>query len=339
MNNKILLIAKKRETKKIWQQNNFYGSPSSGLLNSVEMISIMLDELNIENKLVEVIDNNSIDREVNTYKPTVVIIEALWVVPEKFRILIKLHPKVKWIIRLHSNTPFLANEGIAIEWIFDYLKHPEIFVASNNLKLFKELQHLTKNLRILYLPNYYNFVSFNHVEKTIDNNFIRIGCFGAIRPLKNQLLQAIAAIDFAEKMELKLKFYINATRIELNGNSILKNIRSLFANSKHELIEIPWLTHEDFLIFLKKNIDIGMQISFSETFNIVAADCISQNIPIVVSKEIDFVFGLFKVNTTKEKEIVFKLKIAYFFQILNFINRLLLKIYIAKTKKTWLKTL
>ena len=289
---RILLVVKKREAKEIWHQNDFYGSPSSGLLNSVQMISVMLDSLNIENKLAEVIDNNSIDREVNNFKPTIVVIEALWVVPEKFKVLIKLHPKVKWIIRLHSNTPFLANEGIAIEWIFDYLKFPEVFVASNNLKLFKELEFLTRNRRILYLPNYYNFVSFNHVEKTIDNNFIRIGCFGAIRPLKNQLLQAIAAIDFADKMGLKLKFYINATRIELNGSSILKNIRALFANSKHELLEIPWLSHEDFLIFLKKNIDIGMQISFSETFNIVTADCISQEVPVVVSKEIDFVFAL-----------------------------------------------
>jgi len=32
--------------------------------------------------------------------------------------------------------------------------------------------------------------------------------------------------------------------------------------------------------------DICMQVSFSETFNIVAADCIASGVPVIVSSEI-----------------------------------------------------
>ena len=66
---------------------------------------------------VQVVDNNDIDREIVKFQPTVVIIEAFWVVPDKFDILKILHPKVVLVVRNHSEIPFLANEGVAFEWL------------------------------------------------------------------------------------------------------------------------------------------------------------------------------------------------------------------------------
>ena len=56
------------------------------------------------------------------FAATHAIVEALWVVPEKFDVLTKLHPRVQWIVRTHSQAPFLASEGIATAWIAGYLK-------------------------------------------------------------------------------------------------------------------------------------------------------------------------------------------------------------------------
>ena len=127
--NKVLFILKKRQT-----SHTGYASVSSGLLNSAKFVSDMLNKNGIESHLVEVNDNNCIDREVTKFKPTHVIIEALWVVPQKFEVLTKLHPNVQWIIRLHSDISFLANEGIAIEWIYEYLKYPNVKVSANDLE-------------------------------------------------------------------------------------------------------------------------------------------------------------------------------------------------------------
>ena len=66
---------------------------SSGLFNSASACAQMLEDDGIPSKVVEVVDNNCIDREVHKFRPTHVIIEALWVVPEKFSVLSKLHPK------------------------------------------------------------------------------------------------------------------------------------------------------------------------------------------------------------------------------------------------------
>ena len=135
MTPRLLFICKRRP------QN--YGT-SYGLLNSCKFLCNALRNIDVKAKLVEVIDNNFIEREVVKYKATHVFIEALWVVPEKFDILIKLHPNIKWYVRLHSNTSFLSNEGVAIEWIRKYGErqkiYPQFHIAPNALKMCRDLK-------------------------------------------------------------------------------------------------------------------------------------------------------------------------------------------------------
>jgi len=90
----------------------------SGLLNSAKMTTEALKRhLKVDTKLVVVIDSNGIDREVFLFKPEICFLEAIWVTPAKMRELVRLHPKVKFVIRVHSETPFLSNEGEAISRI------------------------------------------------------------------------------------------------------------------------------------------------------------------------------------------------------------------------------
>lgn len=157
---KILFIAKQRrltsENPDDW--NYIYSKCSAtGLYNSIINIIKMFHKKpkHAEVKFVQVIDNNGINKEVHLFNPDIVIIEALWVVPEKFDILQKLHPNVDWIVRLHSNSPFLSNEGIAMGWIAEYIRRG-VMVAVNNKKMKNELEKIFKT-KIYYLPNYYDF--------------------------------------------------------------------------------------------------------------------------------------------------------------------------------------
>lgn len=285
---KILFILKKRQD---YYNYNYIGL-STGLYNSAKFISDILIQNNIQSKISIVNDNNDIDKEISQYNPTHVIIEALWVVPDKFKILNQLHPNVKFIIRTHSDSPFIAQEGIAIKWLREYTNYKNTYIATNSLKFKSELE-LINNTNIIYLPNYYPINTLPKYNSNILNKpIINIGCFGAIRPLKNHLTQAIAAIRFSKGINKPINFHINITEQD-NINPIYHNLKALFQNTPNNLIEHQWLPHEDFISFIKYNIDIGLQVSFSETFNIVAADIISNNIPIVTSNEIPWM----KVNT------------------------------------------
>lgn len=315
---------------------------SSGLLNSVHFVVKMLIKNGIEAKLIDVIDNNYIDKEVASYKPTHIIIEALWVVPEKFLILSKLHPDVKWIVRLHSEIPFIACEGIAMEWIFDSDKYNNVTISANSNRLTDDLNGLL-NKPIIYLPNYYSTDDITtHISTLIpkSNNTIDIGCFGAIRQLKNQLIQAVAAIQFANQIGKKLSFHINGNRIEGKADPVLKNIRKLFEKNTHGhvLVEHDWMPHEDF-IGLIGQMDILMQVSFSETYNIVTADAIAQHVPVVTSCEIKFVSRLFQANCTDVRSIRCALYRAYILSKINFhyLNLLLLKLNSYRSSCIWKK--
>jgi hypothetical protein len=315
---KLLFICKKRELTDTYPESYYYSGSkenSSGLYNSARLVAEKLNQVGVESVLVQALDNNEIDRLVNEHKPTHVIIEALWVVPDKFDILATLHPDVQWIIRLHSETPFLAGEGIAMDWIFEYMEHMNVSVAANSKRLVNELGHVLE-AEVMYLPNFYG-ISESKKVKCEEEGIIKIGCFGAVRLLKNHLIQAFAAMKFANDLNRKLKFYINGTRIEMNGSEPLKNLRNTFKHHPvHELVELQWMPHAEFLEAASQ-MDIGLQVSFTETFNIVAADMVVNDIPVVVSGEVQWCSGLFKADPTNMDDIVKKLHRAWRWRGLN----------------------
>jgi hypothetical protein len=333
---KVLFILKK---KKIYDHVSYTKAIHSGLFNSATFVNKMLNRNGIKSYCVEVIDGNDIDREVCKLRPNIVIIEALWVTPEKFIELHKHHPKVKWIVRIHSEIPFIANEGSAMDWCFKYDKLSEnmnITIAPNTVTMVKDLEKSGIN-NLAYLPNYYPVKKKRNRKEVKKKSHIDIGCFGAVRPMKNQLIQAVAAIDFGNSIGKPVHFHMNTERVE-KGESVIKNIRALFANQEtHELIEHPWYSHEDFVEVIKE-MDLGLQVSFNETFNIVAADFASNNIPIIGSDEIKWLSFIYKAKATSSDQIVRKMKISYWLRCLNLqkLNKIGLEKTSNHSKETWM---
>ena len=330
---KILFILKKRHI----YSNECYTTTNSGLFNSATFVNDMLVKNGVESHLEQVVDNNEIDKYVTKYRPDVVIIEALWVVPSKMEILKKIHPNVTWIIRLHSELPFLANEGIAIKWLKEYVKYDKVLISSNSTYLIDALNPFL-DTKILYQPNYYPVNLFNRKIKTLKSeDELNIGLFGAIRPLKNSLTQAVAAINYANKKNKVLNLHINSARVEQKGENVLVNLRELFKDSKHNLIEHGWLKHSDFLD-LVSTMDLCLQVSLTETYNIVAADSINVNVPIITSREITFVNYFSKVTLVKNvNEMVSKIGLNLKYRLLTtIVNKILLLINSNKSKSVWL---
>lgn len=333
--NKVLFILKKR---KIYSEE-YYSSVNSGLYNSATFVNDMLVKNGYQSNLVEVDDNNDIDREVTKYRPDIVIIEALWVTPSKFEALSKLHPDVKWVIRLHSELPFIANEGIAIEWLKGYVKQKNVYICANSKTFIKSMEPIL-NRKIIYLPNYYPITAPVKVYKPKQNKLFHVGLFCSVRPMKNCLTQAVAAMIYADRNDKVLVLHINSARVEQKGENSLKNIRALFKGTPHILVEHDWLKHKDFVKLVAK-MDICLQVSLTETYNIVTADAVNQMIPVVTSKEIPFVLSLNTVKETKDAvEIADKMELAMAFQyIFTWINKFLLRMNSSKSEQVWLKTL
>lgn len=288
------------------KKNSEYGHEvnfRSGLNNTALFLAEELHEnLHIHTHFVACQDANQIDKEIHNFKPSHVILEAIWVTPEKLREIQKLHRKVIFTIRVHSKITFLAYEGNAVKWIKQFPTIPNVYVSFNARETYEDFQICVPQDKLAWLPNIYKKIDsekisvfqstlnfFKKFRKTEDSAYIiNVACFGAIRPMKDILLQGFAAMKYADKHRLKLRYHVNGNRTEQSGDSTLKNLRGLFENTKHELLEHPWMNHKDFIELIKE-IDLGMQVSMNESFNVVTADYVYNFKPIVVSHEIHWV--------------------------------------------------
>jgi hypothetical protein len=344
---KVLFILKRRE-----DFNPVKHSPkglSTGLFNSASFVDQMLNGMGVESAMEVAIDNNCIDRLVTKHKPTHCIIEALWVVPQKFEILSRLHPDVTWIIRLHSEMPFMAGEGMAMDWLGDYVTFKNIVIGVNAPRMMDEIKTYLQikqgwtneetSRRIIYMPNFYP-QAMKQKKYNSNKYWVDIACFGAVRPLKNHMVQAVAALKFANKINKQLRFHINMGRIEMKGDPVLNNLRGFFqhlASYGHQMIGHEWTPREGFLEICS-TMDIGLQCNFSETFNIVSADLISQGVPVVGSYEIPWATRWFNARPAESDEIADKLLLTHRFPKINVaLNQRNLNKYTDKTRTIWAK--
>jgi hypothetical protein len=131
-----------------------------GLINSVKFIIKKLEQLNILSNHISITDNSLIDSHIAQHKPENVIIEALWLSPHEIHELSLKHPNVNFIVRLHSDTPFLASETDCVSYIRGYLRYKhrgsKISIASNDESLVDSFRGIFGKHSIEYMPDIYD---------------------------------------------------------------------------------------------------------------------------------------------------------------------------------------
>jgi len=298
----------------IYKIRKGYAGEYVGLGVSSELTSQYMGEFGFNSKTFGVTDDNKIDKILHEQRPHFLIIKAFWVRKEKLELLAKKYKKTNFIVVSHSKPTFLATETNGFNRLFDAIelskKYKNIFVASNNIDFVLNSGGIVENM--LYIPNII-LPKLNNNERVTDNSKIKVGLFCAIRPMKNIMNQVIASISAANELNKKLELYVITNRVEMGGDVTLKNLRDLFNNldkEKYQLIELEWMNWGEFNEVIKK-MDIGLQSSFTETFNIVAVDFINNNIPVITSPSINWSSNVFKTNPDNIDEIKNLIKTLY----------------------------
>lgn len=337
-----LFVLRRRDPSQHWCQRP-YSHFSSGLFNSARFVQEMLRDSGVRAGLVEVTDGNDVDREVTKFDPQYVILEAIWCPPYKLKELVGLHRHRHrgWIVRNHSEMPFLAMEGISLGWLLEYAATPHTTIGSNSPVACEDLNGLLEARGLgptLLLPNFYPLPAKAPEKREGPPGApLDVACFGAIRPLKNHVEQALAAVLLGRRLDRGIRFHINATRIEGNADPILKTLRSIFTGTPGcQLVEHNWMDHSDF-IRLCSRMELGMQVSFSETFNIVSADLVAHGVPVVGSSEIPWLPESYQADPHDSVEIAHVARKALRSGLREEFRHL--RIYCQTSKETWLETL
>lgn len=231
---------------------------------------------------------------------THVMIEAPWVSTKEMELILFKFPHIHFIVRSHSQIGFLQVEAGAVQLIREYMLLQDsslnFTLAANNERFCEFIETVYKG-RCLYLPNLFDIEKSDSSKPHLINSFhskihtpgsvLKVSSFGAIRLLKNHSTAAAAALMIARTRNSPLEFYMNVNREE-HGNGVLQAIKNLFTDlSWAKLVEVPWQEWSSFKNTVS-NMDLALQVSCTETFNLVIADSVSAFIPSIVSNAIEW---------------------------------------------------
>lgn len=231
-------------------------------------------------------DMRQIEHGVSRFAPKNLILGHNFLTTPQIRHIKKKYPHLKIFMIIHSPISFMSVDHYALKSIYDYTELGVSVIVND-----PRLENAIKGT--IHLENCYRSMEVKR-ERIQESGVYKVICAGSVRMLKNHLAQALAMIIYCDKKGKKLEFYCNLGRTELGGATIT-SLQSLFAkNSNHKLINLEWMEHKEFMNSLN-NYDLGMQVSFTESYNIVAADYVTASLPVIGSHEIRFIHDDLKV--------------------------------------------
>ncbi|MFI5299969.1 MAG: hypothetical protein ACHREM_17920, partial [Polyangiales bacterium] len=249
-------------------------------------------------------------RAALTARPTVThcVIEAPWIESDVMADLTRAFPGVDFTVRCHSQLGFLQAEPEAIQILRELIAAeddtPNLSVSTNSRELARFLADVYA-ARVVFLPNLYD-VEWKPEGRLLDTSpgVLRIGSFGALRQLKNHTTAAAAALMLAKQRGVDLEFWVTVDGAGDRPSDVLKSLRLLFDGVDHaKLVEQPWQDWPDFRRTVA-SMDLCLQVSMTETFNITTADAVAEGVPSVVSPALEWAPDAWKAETDRLEDIV-----------------------------------
>jgi hypothetical protein len=251
--------------------------------------ALTLNEHNFAAQVIGIVKYQDIDTMVQQYKPSHVIVSAPWVPVHYFRYVVEKHPKVNFVCVCHSNVGFLFADTHGIKNFrayFDIQKNFKNFNVAGNSKKFQIWVKKAYNVNCLYLPNLY-YLTNQFKKKEKQNDILKIGSFGATRPLKNLMTAAGVTLEISSRLNKPIEFWISSGRTETGAYGVKQAVTALLENTMVTIKENFWQPWPEF----RKTVgtmDLLLQLSYTESFNMVTADGIVEGVPSVVSEAIDW---------------------------------------------------
>jgi hypothetical protein len=251
--------------------------------------SLTLNERGYETKVVGIAKYQDIDTVIREYKPTHIVISAPWVPVHYVRYVVSKHPSVQFAIVCHSNVGFLFADTNGIKNFrayFDIQKEYRNFHIAGNSKKFQTWVIKSYRVSCLCLPNLYYLTNDTKVKKHHDH-ILKLGCFGATRPLKNLMTSAGAALEISTRLRKPVEFWISSGRTETGAFGVRSAVEALLKDTAVTIVENFWQPWWDFRKTVA-SMDLLLQVSYTESFNMVTADGIAEGVPSVVSEAISW---------------------------------------------------
>ena len=221
-----------------------------------------------------------------------VIISAPWIPTPELQALSNDFPETQFSVNCHSNVGFLQADRNGVKLMREVM---ELETGTANVHLAGNSRRFCSWIRSAfgvpcsYLPNLYFLESqAPWPHRPFCGGTLRIGVFGATRPLKNLMSAAGAALEISRGLRAPLELWLSAGRSEGGGESVLAAVKEMLTNLPHvQLVLSGWQTWPQFRKTIS-HMHLLLQPSYTESFNMVTADGVAEGVPSVVSEAIDW---------------------------------------------------
>ena len=223
---------------------------------------------------------------------THVVISAPWIPSSELQAMINEFPDITFAVNCHSNVGFLQADSNGVRLVREAMEieraTPNFHLSGNSQKFARWVQR-AYSVPCAYLPNIYYLDQHTNAHRPhFAGGTLRIGAFGATRPLKNFMSACGAALDISQQLKADTEVWLSAGRTEGGGDTILRAAREMFRGLPNiKLVENGWQSWAQFRTTVG-HMHLLLQPSYSESFNMVTADGIASGVPSVVSDAIDW---------------------------------------------------
>jgi hypothetical protein len=244
---------------------------------------------------------------LNSEGATHVVISAPWIASSDLLQLINRHPRTRFAVNCHSNVGFLQADTHGVKLVREAMEIEagafNFHLAGNSLRFCRWIQQ-SYGRPCAFLPNlYYLESSAPPVRPLYRGGPLRIGAFGATRPLKNFMSAAGAALEIARSLKADLELWLSAGRAEGGGDVVLRSARAMLDGLPGvTLVENGWQSWPKFRQSVG-HMHLLLQPSYTESFNMVTADGVAEGVPSVVSPAISWAPEHWKAPTDDVLEI------------------------------------
>lgn len=265
---------------------------STGLRNNTEQCATVLreagvDAMSLPLDTISLDGNNTVEMWepfIRTNQPRMVVIAATSVPAAYQEQLCIEYPDVLWVRRIHSNLAWLFISPTQFQ---DCLRILELARHHRNLRYTvvspEDAARLCAGgLDVLAMPNVLagDIASEPRTQPVSIDAWLRVSAIFAIRLLKHPSGHLLTGAVLNARGR-RTKVYIQGERTD--SPAYVESLKR-WANTLNLRLPVePYRTHEEFVRWLSETIDIGLQLSATESFNYVAAEHLGLGIPVVAS--------------------------------------------------------
>jgi hypothetical protein len=254
-----------------------------------------LHKSGIKAEVWPVVDGNDLRKRLNLALAagrtiSHVVVSAPWIPVTGMRQLTDIFSDLRFAMNCHSNVGFLQADPKGVEVFrqcMDLQQGTHNFHVSGNSYKFSEWTKAAYGTDCLWLPNLYHLDEVK-VRPLWHGGTLRVGIFGATRPLKNMVSAVGAALEMSYSLKAETQIWLNTGRAEGGGLTVLNAAKALVRNIPQvSLVEAGWASWPEFRKTVG-HMHVLLSPSYTESFNMVTADGVAEGVPSVVSDAIDW---------------------------------------------------